>query len=434
MNNNNSLREQFVAIDLQLENFWGEDGIKKSIPLFNEKKCPRYTCHGYLDSDGNCTSCKTRVCVHCHEECKGTLTHTCDINTLENIKVLESDAKLCPGCGVYIHKLEGCYQMWCTICHTTFHYRTGEKLHEQIHNPHYLEWLETNTLVKPVDCNDISMENIVHLLRVRNEHYTSRLIMGIAQTSYHLVGKKNQIRELMQDLMNPIKMHGTRIEYILNEITDTEFKKTCYKQYIQLLKLQDVFKFYDTMILVLHSYLYHYVFETMSTCEIKTSLNKFIIEIQVESNRLVELHTAPIPELQLIGSVLCILNNYGDKKRTFKSSTLFQIDECDVCCTSRVKIIKCQKCSYKTCIKCFERITFNSLKEAECINCKIYFDKYTLVTTFGKMWYDNTYKIHVYNVLFHRESMQFEKSIQFYRLQQERNVLYNKWLATAMKN
>ena len=58
--------------------------------------------------------------------------------------MLRADTKPCPQCATPIHKIEGCYQMWCTKCHTTFHYRTLEILHETIHNPHYVQWIQQN--------------------------------------------------------------------------------------------------------------------------------------------------------------------------------------------------------------------------------------------------------------------------------------------------
>ena len=59
--------------------------------------------------------------------------------------MLRRDSKRCPSCATWIHRYEGCTQMFCTnpSCHTLFDYRTlrilGERDH--VHNPHYTEFL-----------------------------------------------------------------------------------------------------------------------------------------------------------------------------------------------------------------------------------------------------------------------------------------------------
>ncbi len=107
-------------------------------------KCPVETCLGVLNTDRVCVTCHTRTCHSCFEIVVDDNNHACDPNTVETIKMLRADTKPCPQCATPIHKIEGCYQMWCTKCHTTFHYRTLEILHETIHNPHYVQWMQQN--------------------------------------------------------------------------------------------------------------------------------------------------------------------------------------------------------------------------------------------------------------------------------------------------
>jgi ribosomal protein S27AE len=110
-------------------------------------KCPADECRGFVNSSNHtCGICDTKICKECHEPLNQAATggneHTCDPNTLETVRLLKRDTKNCPKCGVGIHKIEGCDQMYCTQCHTAFSWRTGEiVIGGRIHNPHYFEYL-----------------------------------------------------------------------------------------------------------------------------------------------------------------------------------------------------------------------------------------------------------------------------------------------------
>jgi hypothetical protein len=123
-----------------------QGGTKSTQHLYS--KCPSENCPGMLNNQHMCVTCGVQTCNKCLElkegEEEGDKEHVCDPNILETIKMLRADTKPCPKCATPIHKIEGCYQMWCTKCHTTFHYRTLEILKETIHNPHYTEWVANN--------------------------------------------------------------------------------------------------------------------------------------------------------------------------------------------------------------------------------------------------------------------------------------------------
>lgn len=104
--------------------------------------CPSLECKGYVNDTGNCLSCKKIFCVECETE-KGE-EHECDKSLLETVKYKRTTTRPCPTCHVSIHKLNGCDQMWCTQCHTTFCYRTGKIEKGGIHNPEYYRWIREN--------------------------------------------------------------------------------------------------------------------------------------------------------------------------------------------------------------------------------------------------------------------------------------------------
>jgi hypothetical protein len=113
------------------------------------KACPREACNGVLNNAYSCGLCKTRVCGQCFavkrtESDDGhARVHVCDANDVLSAEAIKRDTKNCPKCGVSIHKIDGCSQMWCVQCHTAFEWRTLKVLgsRAQIHNPHYFEFL-----------------------------------------------------------------------------------------------------------------------------------------------------------------------------------------------------------------------------------------------------------------------------------------------------
>jgi hypothetical protein len=96
-------------------------------------------CRGFVNKSYICTVCDTKMCKDCHEIL--IVNHVCDENVVKSVKEIKNTCKNCPKCGTSIHKIEGCDQMWCTNCHTTFSWRTGYEVTGIIHNPHYYAYM-----------------------------------------------------------------------------------------------------------------------------------------------------------------------------------------------------------------------------------------------------------------------------------------------------
>lgn len=122
----------------------GEEEVS-AVSAFQHKCCDA-ECLGFVSSAWKCGLCEKFSCTHCHEV-KGSTTdeveaHVCDAGNVETVKLLKADTKPCPGCGAYIHKTEGCDQMFCTLCKQLWSWNTG-RIEERGHNPHYLEWMRS---------------------------------------------------------------------------------------------------------------------------------------------------------------------------------------------------------------------------------------------------------------------------------------------------
>ena len=100
--------------------------------------CPMENCRGFLSAKYECGICGIHVCPACREVKKDE-NHQCDPEILKNVQQIKYETKSCPKCGVPIHKIDGCDDMWCWACHTPFNYGTGEIVKSNT-NPHFWAW------------------------------------------------------------------------------------------------------------------------------------------------------------------------------------------------------------------------------------------------------------------------------------------------------
>ena len=112
-------------------------------------KCTFEGCEGFLSSSWKCGVCDNYTCKDCGKN-RGNSTdqgHVCLEDDIASFSLIRSQCKPCPKCACQIYKIEGCDQMWCTMCQTPFSWRTGlEILGNVIHNPHFFEWQRNRSL------------------------------------------------------------------------------------------------------------------------------------------------------------------------------------------------------------------------------------------------------------------------------------------------
>ena len=128
-------------------------------PTFDSKiiiPCTVDSCKGYcfdLDHDLECGICKTKICKLCHVT--HTHTHTCDPDIIASISLIKHDTKPCPKCAIATIKIDGCNQMWCTQCKTTWDWNSGQVESGRIHNPHYYEYVRHAEHAVPREIGDV---------------------------------------------------------------------------------------------------------------------------------------------------------------------------------------------------------------------------------------------------------------------------------------
>ena len=137
------------------------DGKKES----NQKKtyvlaCTKTDCKGMLsiqnvNEKGHyvCAICDSTTCEKCQMGIE-VADHECDPDVMKTVEYMRTTSKPCPACGIPIHKISGCDQMFCTSCHASFSWTTLRLNTGAIHNPHHAAWLRENQN-RPREVGDI---------------------------------------------------------------------------------------------------------------------------------------------------------------------------------------------------------------------------------------------------------------------------------------
>jgi len=101
-------------------------------------RCGNAECRAYVShNDPTCIVCHATTCVRCHGRCVDDGTpHQCDEAVAQSISVIQAECRECPSCHAHIHRIDGCDQMYCTVCRTPFSWTTGQIITGAFHNPH----------------------------------------------------------------------------------------------------------------------------------------------------------------------------------------------------------------------------------------------------------------------------------------------------------
>lgn len=202
--------------------------------------CPSNGCNALLEEGvWFCKVCGVGVCSNCL--CAKTSTsaqaqantHMCKEDDVRSAKLVLESTKPCPKCAARIHKIEGCSQVWCVLCHTAFDYHTGEIDNGTIHNPHYYEYLEKETMNRLVErrCNPNELPDASHL---------GNFLKRVDVQKYHrLAGQCENHRSKN----NTKKILNLRAHFILGKVNEKNFKQ----QILLFRRKQEVETFYRTL-------------------------------------------------------------------------------------------------------------------------------------------------------------------------------------------
>ena len=194
-------------------------------------KCPGEDCRGFLSSAWKCGTCQKSFCSDCHarKQSHKDEEHVCEADAKATASMISKETRPCPKCGIRISKIDGCDQMWCTGCHTTFSWNSGQILLNTItHNPHYYEYLrKANNGEIPREAGDVPCGGLPHAWQF------SRMILELSIPT----AEKTTILECLRCLSDLVDVRLPRfpsrqvananqaadIQYLTNKLTKDEW-------------------------------------------------------------------------------------------------------------------------------------------------------------------------------------------------------------------
>lgn len=142
------IEEEIYTLEKKIQEWRTQNNIEQTLNQTKiTMKCSRTHCIGYFvltdERILECFTCNNRLCSMCRE-----LPHegACSQDTLASVKMIESISTKCPKCGVACERKDGCSQVSCLMCHTTFNHSTGTIDKGHAHNPDYLDWVKSDKM------------------------------------------------------------------------------------------------------------------------------------------------------------------------------------------------------------------------------------------------------------------------------------------------
>lgn len=210
------------------------------------KKCVKDDCLGYINQKGHCKLCNTIICMKCFE--LKMENHECITSNIETIELIKKETKPCPKCNISIYKIEGCNQMWCTNCHSAFHWLSGKLIDYEIHNPHYIDYIQLNQENNIQSNNNISFSSLIHHIKNYDiEPISKNKIINIYRMILHLQNEeipKYQIEntEIFYKNLNH------RISFIHKKMNEQKFKQLLVLKENQEEKKNSLYLLYHMLI------------------------------------------------------------------------------------------------------------------------------------------------------------------------------------------
>jgi hypothetical protein len=200
--------------------------------------------------------CNNETCKDCHDVLSSG--HKCNPENIETVKLLSRDSKGCPKCATPIFKIDGCDQIYCTLCHTAFSWNTGKIESGVIHNPHFMELQERQERnLLEIRCGrEIDRNILIYLynLRLNPQNNLIYLIAGATSNIRHI-----ELPKYANGTIND--NFDLRFKFLDSTISEESFKLTLHKRYKENSKKQEIAHLLNMYTNCITEIIYRYIVE-----------------------------------------------------------------------------------------------------------------------------------------------------------------------------
>lgn len=240
--------------------------LDRKLRLLNKKKtvsgnyilpCPIDSCLGKLGDDGKCGLCQHLFCTDCMKE--KVDGHECRKDDVETVRELRKTTRPCPTCGVLIYKTEGCDQMWCVKCHTTFSWKSGAISQGVVHNPHFYQERQ-QAMRTPGDIPCGGLPNEMEMLMALARSVEDRTVMYDIWDYCDRIAEKRMPR-IYQKFNNvrPVKYRRYSIAYMRGKINKKQLETCLYRNYMDEIRYAHYYTFLETFVDNIAEYMRQFV-------------------------------------------------------------------------------------------------------------------------------------------------------------------------------
>jgi hypothetical protein len=258
--------------------------------------CPSDGCKGFLDNKWTCMLCIGKVCKKCR--CPDGDDHVCSEDAIKTVALLKKDTKHCPqdGCGTLIYKIEGCDQMFCTICNTTFSWKTREIVVKGArHNPHYFKWLDAQRKAgidphaqhpppqpqQPQQQCDLSYMTIIRHID------KNKLDIDVGR-AFRFAQHIRAVEIPRNSVTSEVTYTDLRIKYILNDIDETVWANRLHRAEKRDERVNAIRQILEMMVIVMDDLFRKLLltFEQSVANTMKMEMNNLVIIVNTELEKL----------------------------------------------------------------------------------------------------------------------------------------------------
>jgi len=268
--------------------------------------CRNSGCNGFLSKQYKCPLCSNFTCSKCLEVIglnKNDEEHVCNEDSIKTAEFIKKNTHPCPKCGVRIHKIDGCDQMWCTECKTAFSWNTGVIDEGVIHNPHFIQYItsrngkdgEVEELENRVlnECNG-HIPHVYDVYRGFRSIQHLRPFIQVHRIALHI--ENISIRELNQRINKFSDNDYLRAKFIMKNLEKEEFINILYlrdKQIKRMIEIRNIYELFVNIVGEAIKYVYNYPSpnDQKITQFIKNKYNEFI-ELKHYCNKQFEIISA----------------------------------------------------------------------------------------------------------------------------------------------